>query len=97
MVFIERGWGFFFWGFSFLLIVEKVVDREIKEPPRNLDLEKFTKKNKKVPLDHKKEPPYLKKFTSRSRKKPHQSKNKVVIGKVLKSTLKNHHRIQKSS
>ena len=63
-------------GFSFLLIVERVVDREIKEPPRNLDLEKFTKKNKKVPLDHKKEPPYLKKFTSRSRKKPHQSKKK---------------------
>ena len=73
-----------------------VVDREIKEPTRNLNLEKFTEKNEKLPLDLQKESLYLKKFTSRSRKKPHQSKNKVAIGKVLKVDLKNPHRIQKT-
>ena len=68
------------------LKVVLVVDLEIKEPTRNLNLEKFTEKNEKLPLDLQKEPPYLKKFTSRSRKyiQPHQSKNKVTIGKVLK-------------
>ena len=49
-------------------MIKRVVDREIKEPTRNLDLEKFTEKNEKLPLDLQKEPPYLKKFTSRSRK-----------------------------
>ena len=48
---MEVGWS----------LIKRVVDQEIKEPTRNLDLEKFTEKNEKLPLGLQKEPPYLKK------------------------------------